>query len=73
MLWERDLMWWERDKTKIHMSPQCCRTTEYGIEKNYIGRHSAGRQLGWEGGSAYNNRNGPERTGMDRNARNGPP
>ena len=26
MLWERDLMSWERDKYFFHMSPQCCRS-----------------------------------------------
>ena len=36
MLWERDLMSWERDKYFFHMSPQCCRSSQrilYQIKK----------------------------------------
>ena len=37
MLWERDLMSWERDKYFFHMSPQCCRKyiQEISLKKIY--------------------------------------
>ena len=35
MLWERDLMSWERDKYFFHMSPQCCRTNGIVSSKIY--------------------------------------
>ena len=36
MLWERDLMSWERDKYFFHMSPQCCRNFLMILEKSYL-------------------------------------
>ena len=38
MSWERDPMSWERDKKKIHMSPQCCRriATAHIVSKVFL-------------------------------------
>ena len=56
MLWERDLMSWERDKYFFHMSPQCCRGGG-GVRKMniflvrkfggfFLGHHKTGLYLG---------------------------